>query len=75
MPWYLFSRAGWQIAVDALHQVDALQHIKLHATGAEFKGQFNPPGMSSPSMATAMTTARRQAEIESRNLKAMNLGG
>ena len=63
MPWYSYKRGGWEIAVDAMSQRDAAQHIKIHAPGAVFQGEFTPPSMMHPSMATAMVTARRQEEI------------
>ena len=65
MPWYAYKRGGWQIAVDAINQRDAAQHIKHAAPGAEYQGEFTPPSMTSgkTSMATAMVTERREAEI------------
>jgi hypothetical protein len=69
MPWYAYRHGGWQIAVDAINQRDAAQHIKSAATGAEYQGEFVPPRMSSGTMslATAMVTARREVEIRENN--------
>lgn len=69
MPWFLYKLGAWEIAVDAINQQDAAQHIKRHAPGAEYQGPFTPPSMARPSSATAMTTARRQAQIESNNAR------
>ena len=63
MSWYSYKRGGWQIAVDAINQRDAAQHIKHAAGGAEYQGEFIPPSMNNPSIATAMVTERREAEI------------
>jgi transcriptional regulator of nitric oxide reductase len=63
MPWYSYKRGGWDIAVDAINQRDAAQHIKTQAPGAVFRGQITPPTWNSPSMATAMVTARRDNQI------------
>ena len=62
MPWYSYKRGGWEIAVDAINQRDAAQHIERNAYGAEYQGEFTPPTRTY-SMATAMTTARRQEQI------------
>jgi hypothetical protein len=64
MTWYSYKRGGWQIAVDAINQKDAAQHIKQHAPGAEYQGEiWILPTMENPSMATAMVTLRREEEI------------
>jgi hypothetical protein len=63
MPWYWYKRGGWEIAVDAISRQDANQHIKRHATGAVFQGEFTPPSMQHPSIATAIVTDRRQEQI------------
>jgi hypothetical protein len=64
MPWYSYKLGGWQIAVDAINRQDAAQHIKRAAPGAEYQSEFNPPHMVNTwSMATAMVTERRDAEI------------
>ena len=63
MPWYSYQLGGWQIAVDAINAQDAHKHIAIHARDAQYKGVFSPPSMANPSMATAMTTARRQEQI------------
>ncbi|MBC8508880.1 MAG: hypothetical protein H8D34_28830 [Chloroflexi bacterium] len=65
MPWYSYKSGGWQIAVDAINQRDAAQHIKIIAPGAKYMGEFTPPRMTSGaiSMATATATERREAEI------------
>lgn len=64
MPWFLYQRGGWQIAVDATSKQDADKHIAHNAPGAVFQGQFTPS--TSYSVATAMTTAKRQEEISAR---------
>ena len=66
MPWYWYKRGGWEIAVDAVSQRDAAQHIARHAPGAEYHGQYTPPTMQNPSIATAMVTAKRDEQIRSR---------
>lgn len=66
MAWYWYRRDGWQIAVDATSRRDAQNHIAIHAPGAEYQGEMTPPSMENPSIATAMTTASRQAEISER---------
>ena len=63
MPWYSYSRGGWQIAVDALNQHDAAQHIRRVAPGAVYQGKLNPPSMKNPSLATAMVTPDRDRQI------------
>ena len=69
MPWYSYKRGGWEIAVDAMNIQDASQHIKREAPGAVYRGEFTPPTWDHPSMATAMTTSRRQAQITARHKK------
>ena len=66
MTWYAYKRGGWEIAVDAMNRPDASQHIKLHAPGAVFQGEFTPS--HSYNNMTAMTTACRQEQI-SANLR------
>jgi hypothetical protein len=66
MSWYSYKCGGWQIAVDAINQRDAAEHIKIYAPEAVYQGEFNPPSMANPSTATAMTTARRQEIISRR---------
>lgn len=66
MTWFLYKLRGWEIAVDAMNAIDAGRHIKIHAPGAQFQGEFTPPSWDHPSMATAMTTERRQAQISAR---------
>jgi hypothetical protein len=71
LSWYSYKRGGWQIAVDAINQHDAAQHIKHAAPGAEYQGEFSPPSMNFPSIATAMVTARRDEEIRAHCEKEM----
>ena len=66
MTWYAYKRGGWQIAVDAINQHDAAQYIKRAAPGAEYQGEFTPPSMAHPSMATAMVTPKWDAEIRAK---------
>jgi hypothetical protein len=66
MTWHWYTRGGWQIAVDAVSKQDAAEHIKRHAPGAEYRGEYPPPSMASPSIATAMTTAKRQEQISNK---------
>jgi hypothetical protein len=61
MPWYAYKRGGWEIAVDAVSQHDAAQHIKRAASGAEYQGEFSPP--HAYTTMTAMVTARREQAI------------
>ena len=63
MTWYSYKRGGWEIAVDATSKQDAAAHIKIHALGAEYQGEYNPPTAPNYSTATAMTTAKRQEQI------------
>ena len=63
MPWYSYKRGGWQIAIDALNQRDAAQHIKRVAPGAIYQGKLNPPSMKNASLATAIVTPARDVEI------------
>lgn len=69
MPWYAYKLGGWEIAVDAMNQRDAAQHIKLAAPGAVFEGIFNPPVAPNWSMRTAMVTERRDEQIHARCAK------
>lgn len=71
MPWYAYERGGWQIAVDAVSRQDSARHIKIHATGAVFQGEFTPPTWRNPSTMTAMVTTRRQ-EIISETIRREN---
>lgn len=66
MTWYSYKRAGWEIAVDATSKQDAAEHIKRHAPGAVYQGELTPPSMMFPSVATAMTTAKRQEQISNK---------
>ena len=66
MPWYSYERNGWLIAVDAISQHDAAKFIKVAVPGAQYQGVLNPPLMKSASMATAMVTPERDAQIRSR---------
>lgn len=67
MPWYAYKLGGWEIAVDAVSKFDAAQHIRINAPGAEYVGEFTPGNIINGfSIATAMTTAKRQEEISQR---------
>lgn len=61
MPWYAYKRGGWEIAVDAVSQHDAAQHIKRNAFGAVFQGEFTPS--HSLNTMTAMVTPKREEII------------
>lgn len=63
MPWYAYKSGGWYIAVDALNQRDAAQHIKRAAPGATFEGEYHPPPAPKWSNYTAMVTASREEQI------------
>lgn len=66
MPWYMYKRGGWEIAVDAINVQDAGRTIKVQAPGAHFQGEFTPPTWDHPSIATAIVSERRQAQISAR---------
>ena len=63
MPWYAYKSGSWNIAVDALNQRDAAQHIKHAAPGATFEGIYQPPTAPKFSNYTAMVTERRDEQI------------
>ena len=63
MSWYAYRLNNWLIAVDAMNQRDAAQHIKRAAPGAVFEGEIRPPSAPSWSVATAMITERREEQI------------
>lgn len=69
MPWYLYRRGGWQIAVDAMNAQDAAQTVRMQAPGARLEGEFTPATWDHPSMATAIVSERRQAQISERARK------
>jgi hypothetical protein len=69
MPWYLYKRGGWEIAVDAMNAQDAAKTIKIQAPGAQFQGEFTPPSWDAPSMATAIVSDKRQAQIRWRAMR------
>ena len=70
MPWYAYHRGGWQIAVHAINQRDAAQHIKRSAPGATFDGEmFSLPTWNNPSPATAMITERVQEIIHAQVMR------
>lgn len=63
MPWYAYHRGGWQIAVDAINKHDADTLKRREFPDAAFDGEFTPPSMMYPSIATAFVTPRRQEQI------------
>jgi len=63
MSWYAYHRGGWQIAVDAMSKQDADALRRREFPDAVYDGEFTPPSMKNPSMATAFVTARRQEQI------------
>ena len=66
MPYYWYKLGGWEMCVDAVSRQDANQHIKTHAYGAKFQGEYDPPQMAGHgqlSTATGMITAKRQEII------------
>lgn len=63
MPWFHYQRGGWEIAVDAVSQRDAAEHIKRQSPEAEYLGEWQPSTTGAYSTATAMTTAKRQDQI------------
>jgi hypothetical protein len=63
MAWFWFKRGGWEIAVDAVSLKDARHHVNIFAFGAVYRGELTPPTMAFPSIATAMTTSKRQEQI------------
>ncbi len=69
MPWYLYRRGGWQIAVDAVNAQDAAKTVRMQAPGAQLQGEFTPQTWDHPSMATAIVSERRQAQISERARK------
>ncbi len=69
MPWYMYKRGGWEIAVDAINVQDAAKVIRVQAPGAQYQGEFIPPTWDHPSMATAIISERRQVEISARARK------
>ena len=66
MPWYMYKRGGWEIAVDAINAQDAGATIKVQAPGAQYQGEFTPPSWDHPSMATAIVSEKRQEQISAR---------
>lgn len=66
MPWYIYQRGGCQIAVDAINIQDAAKTVMMQAPGAQLLGEFTPPSWDHPSMATAIVSEKRQAQITQR---------
>jgi len=63
MMWYAYRLGNWEIAVDAINQRDAAQHIKRAAPGAQFEGEYHPPVAPKWSNYTAMVTEQREKQI------------
>ena len=63
MSWYWYKQGGWEIAVDAVSHQDAAELIRRYAPEAVYQGQYDPPKPPAYSMATAMTTPKRQEQI------------